>query len=169
MWKFCYFNIVSEHMDSWSCDLLPLHSLIFVSVSGIIISLFKQFFHISRFVYYLFDKLSNWKFFFKSSTFCKILPLHSLILFFSTSCTLKNEDYFSTSDCSISYYLFASYGFYCYNNQAWWYKLSVLILYLAPPSLRLRGNVKISKDLVLPHVKRLENKMVRMLLVLLDS
>jgi len=162
--------MVSEHMDSWSCDLLLLHSLIFVSTSGIIIFLFKQFFRISRFVYYLFYILSNWKFFFKSSTFYKILPSQSLILFFSTSCTLKNDDYFSTSDCSISYYLFAFYCFYCCDSQAWWYKYKLLvpILCLAEPSLRLRGNVKISKDLVLQHVRRLENKMVRMLLVLLD-
>ena len=53
----------------------------------------------------------------------------------------------------------------CYDSQAWWYKLHVLILYLAPPSLQLKGNVKISKALVLPHVKRLKNETVRMLLV----
>jgi hypothetical protein len=35
-------------------------------------------------------------------------------------------------------------------------------------NLRLES-VKISKNLVLPRVKKLENKMVRMLLVLLDS
>jgi hypothetical protein len=40
---------------------------------------------------------------------------------------------------------------------------------LAPPSLRLRGNVKISQALVLPRVKRLENEIVRMLLVLFVS
>jgi hypothetical protein len=32
----------------------------------------------------------------------------------------------------------------------------------------LRGNVKISKALVLPHVKRLKNAMVRMLLVVVS-
>jgi len=42
---------------------------------------------------------------------------------------------------------------------------TVPISCLAPPSLRLRGNVKISQALVLPYVKRLENEIVRMLLV----
>jgi Zn-finger protein len=60
-----------------------------------------------------------------------------------------NVHYFSTSDCSISYYLFAS----CSN------------LMLGSSKLQLRGNVKILKALVLSHVKRLENEMVRMLLV----
>ena len=169
LWKFCYLNMVSEYMNSWSCDLLLLHSLIFVSVSSIIISLFKQSFILVDLSIICLIYCQKWKFFFKSSTFYKILPSQSLILFFSTTCTPKNNDYFSTSDCSIFYYMFASYDFYCYDSQAWWYKLPVPILCLAPPSLQLRGNIKISKDLVLSHVKRLENKMVRMLLVLLDS
>jgi len=43
-----------------------------------------------------------------------------------------------------------------------------LPLKLVRANLRLES-VKILKDLVLPHAKRLENKIVRMLLVLLDS
>jgi hypothetical protein len=50
-----------------------------------------------------------------------------------------------------------------------YFSVTVPILCLAPLSPRLRGNVKISKALFLPHVKRLENKMVRKLLILLDS
>jgi len=67
--------------------------------------------------------------------------------FFNVS--FYNVDSFSTSDCSIFYYLFAS----CSN------------LMLGSSKLQLRGNVRILKTLILSHVKRLENEMVRMLLV----
>ena len=225
--------MVSELRNSWSWDLsfCTLWFFTLVSDSGFILILFIKFFCIRWCVYYLFDILSNWKFFFKPSTFCKIFSSQSLILFFSTSCTLKNGDYFSTSDCSISYYsliLFFSTSctlknkndanssgeswnfricwwlkkiskliwcrFWSWRCWNWWssglenarsnyrpsvYKTSrlIIILYqgttvtiscLAPPSLRLRGNVKISKALVLPHVKRLKNAMVRMLLVVVS-
>ena len=57
-----------------------------------------------------------------------------------------NVHYFSTS-------LFNLGNCFCSN------------LMLGSSKLQLRGNVKILKALVLSHVKRLENEMVRMLLV----
>jgi len=57
-----------------------------VSDSGFFLILFMKFFCVRWCVYYMFDILSNWNFFFKSSTFCKILPL--LNLWFSSFLSL---------------------------------------------------------------------------------
>ena len=49
------------------------------------------------------------------------------------------------------------------------YHITVPILCLAPPSMRLMGDVKISMVLVLPRVRRLNNKAIEILLDLLGS